>query len=459
MEAGHTPGLGIALVHGGEIVWERGFGHADTTAGTAMTEHTPVVIGSTTKAMTAAAMLQLAEQGRLNLDDPISRYVPFRLVDQDMAARITIRQALTHTAGLPPTPVDGPAFLYSDEGDVDRYIDELSAAESVWAPGGGWLYANDGYVLAGRVIEVVSGDLYEDYMDAHLFKPLALSETSFLKGVKPDPNVATPYDYGADGQPFSSFFPHNRTANAAGMLLMSAHDAARWLLALLGKGVLDEQRILSEASVAELLRPHAKLPPVAAARAESGWYALGWTVGTLNGIRTVNHGGSAITMGSQFIMVPEAGLGVAVVANSVSEVIGIVCEGAMSLMCGRKPARRFPRIDPRIEPDRSLWPRLAGTYLPTAPQNAVTSLLPIEIDGPVLRARTFPGDESRRPGDIFLAPLGDTSFVLYGRGKTGGTAQFEIDGPTVRATFQGAPLVKVASRLHSGSVVRWTPGE
>jgi hypothetical protein len=164
-------------------------------------------------------------------------------------------------------------------------------------------------------------------------------------------------------------------------------------------------------------------------------------------------------MGSQFILVPDERLAVAVVANSGTEVTPIVAEGITSLMCGRAPKRSFPRVDRSYQPDRSLWPRLAGTYITTQPQNAFSSLVPIAYDGATLRALTYPGKDGRRPGDVFFAPTGDLSFVLYGRGKTGGTAQFEVDSSGVRATIQGAPLVKIASRLHGGGVTRWTREE
>jgi hypothetical protein len=186
---------------------------------------------------------------------------------------------------------------------------------------------------------------------------------------------------------------------------------------------------------------------------------LGWSIGEMNGLQIVAHGGSAITMGSQFILVPDERLAVAVVANSGSEVTPVVAEGITSLICGRTPKRGFPQVDRSYQPDRSLWTRLVGTYLTTQPQNAFSSLVPIEYDGAMLRALTYPGRGGRRPGDVFLVPTGDLSFVLYGRGKTGGTATFEVDPAGVRATIQGAPLVKIASRLHGGGVTRWTREE
>lgn len=462
MSLGQMPGLGLTVISDDETVMERGFGFADVADQEPMTAHTPVVLGSTTKALTAAAILQLVERRLLRLDDPVSQHLPdFRLADEDAAARLTIRHALTHTAGLPPTPMDGPAFLFSDDMEPDaaeRYTAGLSAAEPVWAPGNGWLYANDGYVLAGRVIEVASGMAYEEYMTAHLFGPLGMEDTRFPRHSMPEPGVATAYDYGPDGSAYPSFFPHNRASNAAGMLISTAHDAGRWLRTLLHSGAMGGTRVLTEGSLQEMLRPQAIIPPGPRTReSDTVRYGLGWMVSQVNGRRVISHGGSAITMGSHFLIAPEDNLAIAAVTNSSTEATGIIVDGVMRLMTGRQPVRSFPRVDPSRAADRSRWPRLAGTYRPLEPQNAVTSLLPIDIVETGLRARTYPGDHRRRPGDIHFAPAADDlEFILYGRGKTGGLATFEIDGPIVRATLQGTPLVKIASRLHSGSVALWS---
>lgn len=458
MSLGQMPGLGIVVIRDDETLLERGYGSADVARQEAMTANTPVVIGSTTKALTAAAVLQLAERGLLNLDDPVRKHLPeFQLADQSAASTLTIRQALTHTAGLPPTPMDGPAFLFNDDMEPDaaeRYIAGLAAAEPVWEPGGGWLYSNDGYVLAGRIIEIVSGLPYDEYMAANLFSPLGLAETRFPRQNEPDPDVATAYDYGPDGSAYPSFFPHNRASNAAGMLISSARDAGRWLRALLHAGTLDGKRIIAEESVQEMTRPQASIPPgPRASAADTVSYGLGWMISENDGRRVVSHGGSAITMGSQFMLLPDERLAIAAVTNSSTEATGIIVEGVMRLLTGREPARSFPRVDRSLTGDRSIWPRLAGTYQPIEPQNAVTSLLPIDVTDTGLRARTYPGDHRRRPGDIHFAPLDDSlGFILFGRGKTGGLARFEIDGADVRATLQGTPLLKIASRLHSGSV-------
>src|SRR5262249_21092124 len=116
MALGRTPGLALSVRLDGEPVLERGYGVADVSTQAPMTERSGVIIGSTTKALTCTALLQLVERGLLDLDAPIQRYLPaFRVADPEASARLTVRQAVTHTAGLRPSAADNPKFLFNDD--------------------------------------------------------------------------------------------------------------------------------------------------------------------------------------------------------------------------------------------------------------------------------------------------------------------------------------------------------
>ena len=449
LRLGQLPGMAISVSQDGSPVLERGYGYADLASSTPMTEATGIVIGSTTKALTCVALLQLVAKGLVDLDALVVRYLPdFRLADPEHSARITIRQAITHSAGLQPSLSTDTSFLFNDDDADDalaRYVASLATKPPIGPPGGQWVYANDGYSLAGRIVEIVTGESYESYMRTHVFAPLALQDTFFSHESRPDVTVATPYDFGPDGTPFPSFFPHNRASAAGGsQLIMSARDAGRWLRAALDAGRGESAALLDPAGFAEMFRPQVPLP--AGERGSDGQsraYALGWMVGPINGIAAISHGGSAITMGSQYLLLPEERLAIAVVANSSSDANAIVAEGLANIALGRQPARSFPEVDPAYVPDRTRWPDLVGVYDPQRAQNTVPSALPIAYDEQVLRGVTYPADERRRAGDIFLRPVGDLSFVLSGRGRTGGRAHFTIEGDAVSADWMGVPLRKV----------------
>ncbi len=448
MAQGNTPGLAISVVRGGTTVFQRGYGVADCDTGRPMSERTAVVIGSTTKAFTCAALLQLVEAGKLRLDDPVQQHIPsFRVRDEDASARMTIRQVVTHNAGLPPTVSDNGRFLFNDYDAPDataRYIADLASADLIAPLGSTWVYANDGFSIAGRIVEIVSGRSYEEYVQRDILGPLGVTESGFSTELPPGIDLATAHDYDADGRHYTSFFPHNRAGAAAGStLVMSARDAGRWLQAILDRGRVGTRQLLSEESFAELVRPQVSIPK--SVRGSSGAdrrYALGWMAGQTGGIDTLSHGGSTITMGSYFIVAPDERLAVAVVANSGTTVSDIVAEAAVRLFTGGAPARRFPAVDRSFVPDRTLWPRFAGVYVAHILQNDVPGPLPIKYEEGRLFATTYPGDARRRPGNIYAYPLSDGEFVLFGRGRTGWPATFAIKNGVVEATWHEVPIVK-----------------
>jgi CubicO group peptidase (beta-lactamase class C family) len=367
------------------------------------------------------------------------------VADPEASARMTVRQAVTHTAGLRPSAADNPSFLFNDDvadDALERQVASLAAMDLLWPPGAGWLYANDGYCIAGRIIEVLSGQGYEEYMRRNVLGPLGLEEAAFWPEERPDLHMATPHDYDRDGRPYPSFRARNRAAAAAGsQLILSARDAGLWLQAMVDRGRVGDNRLISEQSFAELIRPQAEIPPGERGDGDVR-YALGWMVKQANDKPVISHGGATITMGSQFIFVPGERLAVAVVANSVSEVTAIVGDGVLALLRGHRPTRSFPHVDSRFQPDTSLWPQLTGAYRALRPQNRVTGPWTIALDEGRLRVRTYPGDSRRRPGDIFLLPLSDLRFVLFGRGRTGGIAEVDMDGSEVHGTWEGVPIVK-----------------
>ncbi|MGH2410815.1 MAG: serine hydrolase domain-containing protein, partial [Chloroflexota bacterium] len=259
MGLGQTPGLSVGILADGETVLSRGFGYADVVTRAPMTERSGVVIGSTTKALTCAAILQLVEGGKLDLDDPVIKYLPnLRLRNQAHAQAITIRQAITHTAGLPPTLSTQTEFLFSDDAADDalaRYIETLAERLPIGPPGARWAYANDGFTLAGRIIEVVSGLSFEEYMRERVFAVLGFEDACFAYQRRGE--VATAHDFGPDGAPYPSFFPHSRAASAAGSeLILSARDALRWLGAVLDDGRAAGGSLVRPESFAETIRPH-----------------------------------------------------------------------------------------------------------------------------------------------------------------------------------------------------------
>jgi CubicO group peptidase (beta-lactamase class C family) len=169
MRSDHIPGVALAIVKGDQIVYLKGYGRADQS-GRPVTPQTPFLIGSITKTFTALAVMQLVEAGKVELDAPVQRYIPwFRVADPKASAQITVRMLINQTSGLPqlPTFVTWTWPNYPDA--LERHVRLMANAHLVFPPGGGFVYSNANYVTQGVIVQVVSGGSYEDYIRQHIF--------------------------------------------------------------------------------------------------------------------------------------------------------------------------------------------------------------------------------------------------------------------------------------------------
>lgn len=166
MRTWNIPGAALVIIHAGQVVHLGAFGRADSS-GRPITPQTPFEIGSCTKSFTALAMMQLAEQGEIALDQPVQRYLPwFRTADAQASARITVRHLLNHTSGLPA--------LYSvmvnpDRATLEIQVRRLQVQTLTSPPGTVYQYSNHNYMTLALIIEAVSGQTYGEYLAQHIF--------------------------------------------------------------------------------------------------------------------------------------------------------------------------------------------------------------------------------------------------------------------------------------------------
>ena len=173
MAAQRVPGLALAVVKGNRIAYMRGFGEADAS-GLGVTPQTPFIIGSVAKSFTALAVLQLAEAGKIELDAPVQRYLPwFRVADKEASARITVRHLLNHTSGL--STKTGRSFQgRGDTSDkaLERAVRKLSSVELAKPVGSTYQYSTINFSVLGLIVQTVSRQSYETYIERHVFGPL-----------------------------------------------------------------------------------------------------------------------------------------------------------------------------------------------------------------------------------------------------------------------------------------------
>lgn len=303
------PGLALAVVQGGQIIYSKGFGIAGPD-GRAVTPQLPFQIASLTKPMTGVAVMQLVEAGKLELDAPVQRYLPwFRVADEAASAQITIHHLLYHTSGLPEA-VGAKYFLSGDTrpNALEERVRALSSIQLNRPVGSGYEYANAGYWVLGLLIQQVSGQSYETYMQSHLFTPLQMRQAFTDRAEAQAHGAASGHRYWF-GLPVAGELAEDRANLPAGGLIASAEDVAHFLIAQLNGGRFGEAAILSAAGLAEMQRPVVPLGP-------DEFYAMDWAVGQIGGTTTLFKGGALADFKAQMLLLPERRLGLVVLMNA-----------------------------------------------------------------------------------------------------------------------------------------------
>jgi CubicO group peptidase (beta-lactamase class C family) len=338
MDAQRIPGLALGIVEGDEIVHLRGFGESDSS-GQAVSPETPFIIGSVAKSVTALAVMQLVEAGKVDLDAPVQQYIPwFRVADEKASAEITVRHLLNHTSGISTKT----GRSYQGNGDtsdeaLERAVRKLSSAELTEPVGETFQYSTINYSVLGLIIQTVSGQSYESYIQDNVFDPLEMGN-SFTSETEAAPEgLATGHNY-VFGRPNASHAAYNRGILPAGYLISSAEDMAHYVIALLNDGAYGEASVLSPEGIAELQKPAVPTPEADIS------YGMGWFVGPVNGIPAVFHQGETFTFHSNVVLMPESGQGVVVLMNAENSLdlflrgrMGSVAEGVASLLADKEP--------------------------------------------------------------------------------------------------------------------------
>lgn len=285
---------GAALVaKGDEIIFNKGYGKANKEKYIPNTASTVFSTGSITKQFTAAAILKLEMQGRLNIADSISKYLDG--VPEDKKA-VTLHQLLTHTSGVISTGGGGV------KPDRDTAVREILSAPLNFAPGSRFMYSNEGYSLLAAIIEKVSGKSYEEYLRENLFKPAGMHHTGYRLTDWSKDTVARWYTGESDnGSPIERPYP-NWASMGSGQILSTTEDMFRWHLALKGSAVL------SDAAKAKLFKP------------AFNDYACGWSViNSPRGLLHAHDGGNTLGVGADIKRFIDAGVFIMSFCNDSGE--------------------------------------------------------------------------------------------------------------------------------------------
>jgi CubicO group peptidase (beta-lactamase class C family) len=338
MGAQRIPGLALGIVQGDQVIHMRGFGDADSSGGE-VTPQTPFIIGSVAKSFTALAVMQLVEAGKIDLDAPVQRYLPwFRVADEQASAKITVRHLLNQTSGL--STKTGRSFQGSgdtSDGALEKAVRKLRTAELTAPVGAKHQYSTINYSVLGLIVQTVSGQSYETYVQKNIFDPLRMGNSFTSEAAAQSHGLATGRNYWF-GRPRVADEPYNRGLIPAGYLISSAEDMTHYLIAQLNDGRYGGSALLSPSGIAELHRAAVATP------AADTSYGMGWFVGPINGIPVVFHQGETFTYHANAVLVPRSKQGVIVLMNAENSLdlftrgrMATVAEGVVSLLQGQEP--------------------------------------------------------------------------------------------------------------------------
>jgi CubicO group peptidase (beta-lactamase class C family) len=299
----HIPGASLAIVEGDQIVHQRGFGKA-YPGGEAPTPQTPFFIGSLTKSFTALAIMQLVESGKVVLDAPVQRYLPwFRVADPLASAQMTVRHLLNQTSGMPMMASEVVAANFDDRPDAtERQIRALSTLKINRPVGEKCEYSNFNYNILGLIIEVASGETYAEYIQRHIYDPLKMRHSYLTKAAAQRDGLAVGYRHWFS-IPFPvPDWPVPRGMLPSGQLISCAEDMAHYLIAHLNGGRYGDVKILSSAGLDEL---HHGALELKMGDIAGGLYGMGWFDIDLGKEKTFTHGGNVPDYSAFMALVPE----------------------------------------------------------------------------------------------------------------------------------------------------------
>lgn len=353
-----VPGLSLAVLVGGQVVYARGFGARSFKDNLPATPHTLFGIGSCTKSFTALAIMQLVEQGKLDVHDPVKKHLSeFKIGKDDNP--ITIHHLMTHSSGIPDlggadieivrlTGVDEKWVPLSSFDDLMLHVN--SAKDEVAAePGKRFFYLNEGYALLGMIIERVSGMKYEDYVKAKILKPLKMNRSTFLKEeFEKDADVMTPYFVQTkEGTVVAnpSVHPIDKLSYADGGLVTSVAELTNYLKANMNHGVFEGATLVDKSLLEEMHRPHVQAN--FSTLFGKMWYGYGWHMDDdFFGHKLVGHSGSTGVSSANISFIPSLNMGVALASNiGGAPSLSLIPPVLLAFLIGKDPLKEIPVFD------------------------------------------------------------------------------------------------------------------
>ena len=438
----NVPGLAIAVVSGGELVYAEGFGHRDIESDLPMTPDTLFAIGSTTKAMTVTLLGMLVDEGKLAWDEPLRTYLPaFRLSDPFTSERITPRDLVTHRSGLPRHDLIWYNNNTSSRAEIVERLAHLELSADLREK---YQYNNLMFMTAGYLAGRLHEKTWEEALRERLFEPLGMRRSNFaVSASQRDADHALPYREDEDELERIPFREID-LIGPAGSVNSSVNEMSRWLLFNLRGGLAGDRRLINAATLADIHSPHMttgatpERPDISVST-----YGMGWGINTYRGHRRITHGGGIDGFITSVMFFPDDDLGLVAFNNRGSNLPALLCQQAADRILGLGEVdwvgealeeRRLGKAASKEAEERKDSARIAGTT-PSHPladyageyEHPGYGTLVIELSGETLEVRY---------NDI-EGPLEHWHYDVWNGAETEGDSTFENEKLLFRSNADG----------------------
>jgi CubicO group peptidase (beta-lactamase class C family) len=355
MDREHIAGAAVAVSRNGEVIYSKGFGVRDLATGDAVTPETIFGVASVSKSFTAMAITQLADQGRLSIEDPVIEYLPelkFKGAGTDHMREVRIKHLLSHTTGLPPMK------RREDIQTFDEHIEFLNSADYklLGKPGEYFSYANDTFLLLGAIIQRLTGRLYRRHMTVSILDPIGMQRSTYtLEALPKLGNISVPYIYnGKEG--FKEVpWPKLGTYEVGGGVRSNVLDLMKYGNVYVSGGMVGDKRLISYDGLELMRQPIYRV-------GRNKWYALALEViPDYSGVTLVEHSGSQPGVSSNFGFVPEKGISAAVLTNVRGVPASAIWLASVNTALGL-PLDKKRSIETEISLPVEKMSRVVGTY-------------------------------------------------------------------------------------------------
>ena len=329
MAANRVQGLALAITRGDEVIYLKGYGTAGN--GKPMTPHTQLYIASLSKGFTALAVMELVEESKIGLDEPVRAYLPdFTTTDRRLSGQITVRELLNQTSGL--ADAGFPAYTLPQPDSLEERIRSLRDARLVSKPGTEFHYTDPNYAVLARVFEMASGKPFGEYLRDRVFSPLEMGHTTSVLTSGEAPRAAPDL---AQGHVLAFGVPIPRGEmdgflGGSGGVISTAEDMANYLILQNSGGRFGDADLVSPKSVSLM-----HTPP----RGIDSSYAMGWTAPPGAKPRVIEHGGVLSAFHADAALLPDEGYGVVLLYDqsyALADYAGIR-QGLLDLLVGKRP--------------------------------------------------------------------------------------------------------------------------